>query len=245
MALPKKKIEEIFRLIHSGKISIENLPIELSQFTYDELMKFVKEGFGELSTDVRTGKYLSYEKNITAFSGAKTFQNVKDLSSFVFNVKGEKRSFKEFKEFARQIDEKYNVKWLKTEQDTSFGVAQGADQWLEFEDNKDLFPLLQYQTALDERVRADHAAWDGIIRPVDDPFWDTHMPPNGWNCRCSVIQLEEGKVTNLRGVKQNDDPMFSVNPGKVDYIFNEKKHPYFQHTKAEGPAFERSLQWGE
>ena len=35
----------------------------------------------------------------------------------------------------------------------------------------------------------------------------------------------------IKGIKNNDDKLFSVNPGKVDYIFNEKKHPYFKVEK--------------
>lgn len=242
-ALKLKDIDRILKAIYEGDISFRKLPKLLSQFTFDEIISFVQKGFGELSSDFKTAKMTAYESNIVAFSGAKTFQQVKDINNFVFLPDGSKRPFKEFREFALKLTDQYNVRWLKTEQDTAFGVAQSADQWREFEEDKDIFPLLQYQTALDERVRDSHKAWDNIIRPVDDPFWDAHMPINGFNCRCTVIQLESGRITKLRGVPKNDDKLFSVNPGKVDYIFNEKKHPYFKHTKAEGPAFERAIKW--
>jgi len=32
-----------------------------------------------------------------------------------------------------------------------------------------------------------HLAWDGLTLPADHPFWQTHYPPNGWGCRCSVV----------------------------------------------------------
>ncbi|MCX8505203.1 MAG: hypothetical protein ORN98_01125, partial [Alphaproteobacteria bacterium] len=31
--------------------------------------------------------------------------------------------------------------------------------------------------------------WHGTILPVDDNWWMTHFPPNGWRCRCSVISV--------------------------------------------------------
>jgi SPP1 gp7 family putative phage head morphogenesis protein len=235
--------DKIFKKIHSGEISLEDLPDELSAFTYSQIITFVEKGFGPLDSPGKVTKMAAYDNNIIAFSGAKTFQEVKDLSSFVFNPDGSKRPFKEFKEFARGINEQYNVNWLKTEQDTAFGMSQSARQWQEIEDDKELFPMLRYETANDGRVRDEHAAWDGIMRPVDDDFWSTRMPINDFNCRCTVTRHTEGKKSSLKGVPQNSSELFNVNPGKVDYIFNEKKHPYFKHTRAEGPAFKEALKW--
>ena len=31
-----------------------------------------------------------------------------------------------------------------------------------------------------------HLAWNGLTLPPDHPFWQTHFPPNGWGCMCSV-----------------------------------------------------------
>lgn len=28
--------------------------------------------------------------------------------------------------------------------------------------------------------RPQHLAWDGLTLPQNDPFWDSHYPPNGW-----------------------------------------------------------------
>ncbi len=41
--------------------------------------------------------------------------------------------------------------------------------------------------------RPEHLAWDGLILPKDDPWWNTHFPPNGWGCKCSVqgVWLDE------------------------------------------------------
>lgn len=70
--------------------------------------------------------------------------------------------------------------------DTNLRSASMAGRWAQIQANKANRPFLQYRTAGDSRVRPQHRLWNGIIRAVDDPFWSTHYPPNGWNCRCTV-----------------------------------------------------------
>lgn len=50
--------------------------------------------------------------------------------------------------------------------------------------------LLQYQAILDDRTRPNHASNDGIVRPVNDDFWETNLPPLGFNCRCFVLNVD-------------------------------------------------------
>jgi SPP1 gp7 family putative phage head morphogenesis protein len=45
---------------------------------------------------------------------------------------------------------------------------------------------LQYLATEDDKVRDTHLALNGIILPKDDPFWDRHMPPWEWGCRCRI-----------------------------------------------------------
>ncbi|UVR76339.1 hypothetical protein NXX35_24625 [Bacteroides xylanisolvens] len=33
----------------------------------------------------------------------------------------------------------------------------------------------------------------GITLPASDPFWAEFYPPNGWGCRCSVVQVRKSK----------------------------------------------------
>lgn len=55
----------------------------------------------------------------------------------------------------------------------------------------DVFPYRQYLSTKDGKVRASHAALDGIILPADHQFWTYHTPPWEWNCRCQVVELTE------------------------------------------------------
>jgi SPP1 gp7 family putative phage head morphogenesis protein len=71
--------------------------------------------------------------------------------------------------------------------DTNMRVSHAAGKWEQVQRLKDVRPYLRYVAVLDNRTRAAHRAWHGTILPVDHPFWDTHYPPNGWNCRCTVM----------------------------------------------------------
>jgi hypothetical protein len=45
--------------------------------------------------------------------------------------------------------------------------------------------------------RPEHQAWDGLILSADDPWWQTHYPPNGWGCQCTVEALAERDLRRL------------------------------------------------
>lgn len=80
--------------------------------------------------------------------------------------------------------------------------AYAAGRWQQAERTKAAFPFMMYQTMHDERVRASHAEWDGIVLPIDDPFWDAHYPPNGWRCRCTVFPVDEDLIAEYQAAGQ-------------------------------------------
>lgn len=57
------------------------------------------------------------------------------------------------------------------------------------EEMGDIFSHWRWQTMGDERVRASHAAMDGITLPKDSPFWRTTWPRRGYFCRCQLIGI--------------------------------------------------------
>ncbi len=78
---------------------------------------------------------------------------------------------------------------LRTIFDVNVRMAMAAGQWERIERLKAARPFLRYVAVKDDRTRADHRAWNGIILPVDDPWWDSRSPPCGWHCRCTLQQL--------------------------------------------------------
>lgn len=86
---------------------------------------------------------------------------------------------------------------LRTIFRTNLQTSYAAGNWAEIQDTKADAPYLMYDAVDDDLTRDEHAAWDGTVLPVDDAWWSTHNPPNGWNCRCSVIQLSLEQVQGL------------------------------------------------
>jgi hypothetical protein len=115
--------------------------------------------------------------------------------------------------------------------------AQAAGQWERIERTKKALPYLRYRLGPSEKHRPEHVAWEGLVLSAEDAFWDTHMPPNGWGCKCWVQQLTKFAADKLGGpaeapkvkkrewinprtgktemVPEGVTPGFDFNPGKV------------------------------
>ena len=83
---------------------------------------------------------------------------------------------------------------LRTIYDTNLRTSYAAGRWERIQRRKKSRPYLRYVCVLDEKTRAEHRRWHNLILPVDDPFWTTHYPPNGWHCRCTVQQISQSDL---------------------------------------------------
>ena len=76
---------------------------------------------------------------------------------------------------------------------TNLRMAYSAGRWQQIERVKKTRPYLRYvhvdPFGADRRNRREHQSWHNTVLPVDHPWWQTHFPPNGWSCRCSVQSL--------------------------------------------------------
>ncbi len=80
---------------------------------------------------------------------------------------------------------------------TNMRTSHMAGRWEQLQANKASRPYLEYRTAGDSRVRPQHRQWNGLIFPIDASFWQTHYPPNGWGCRCTVRAYSESDLKTL------------------------------------------------
>lgn len=152
----------------------------------------------------------------------------------VFDQDGEARSWGEFRKLAVPLTGQYYEHWLEAEFDAATRGAQAAAEWERVWNEREIFPLLRYNTMLDNSVRPTHQVLEGVTLPVEDPFWKTYYPPNGWRCRCYVSQLESGELRHPLGPVNPADvpPLFRNNPGVSGEIFT-REHPYFATVSQE------------
>lgn len=100
---------------------------------------------------------------------------------------------------------------LKTIYDTNLRTAQAEGQWQRIQAQKAAFPLLQYDGANSEHPRLQHRAWDGMVLPVDDPFWQAHLPVKEWGCKCRVIPLTR-RQAERQGLTVSESPKVPTRP---------------------------------
>lgn len=126
------------------------------------------------------------------FSGLKTFHELNETFPSLLDENGNKKTFERFLNDVRKIDETYNSNYLRAEYHFVQASAEMAAKWEKFMEDGDHY-YLQYRTQHDDKVRPEHASLDRITLPPTDSFWESYYPPNGWNCRCTVVQVLKRK----------------------------------------------------
>lgn len=193
---------------------------------------------GAISSAIRTETppelTAALQNNAFIFSGFKTYHSLSEVGLALTDDDGRVKPYDTFRRDVEAIDNKYNGSYLYAEYNHAVHTSQMAVKWNRFMADGDEY-WLQYRTTGDDRVREEHAALDGVTLPSSDPFWNSYLPPNGWNCRCDVDQvlrsdypMSDPETAMARGDACTDTPksrMFRYNAGKEMTLF-PKKHPY-------------------
>ena len=156
------------------------------------------------------------------FSGIKTFHELNEAFPSLLDENGNRKPFERFLNDVQTIDDTYNSHYLRAEYNFVQSSAQMAAKWEQFAEDGDRYNL-QYRTAGDSKVRPAHAALNGVTLPPSDPFWQTYYPPNGWGCRCNVVQVRKAKypaTPHDEAMKRGEEALqddtkgiFHFNPG--------------------------------
>ncbi|MEM7372808.1 MAG: phage minor head protein [Bacteroidota bacterium] len=226
----KKLVDTAIKQVYNRRLKEGDSVAEMIIKTGEMMLNEEMEGFGkDLSSinyeDPDFATLLELRHNAHVFMTFKNHQFVGDLVKLLQDDEGKVRTFADFKALADELGEDYYQHWLKAEYETAISTGQMSARWQDYKRNQDILPSLRYQTVDDDRVRQEHALLDGGTYPIDDDFWDVFYPPNGFRCRCDVIQVADGKIE----VSSSPDipKSFMQNVGKSNRIATED-HPYFK-----------------
>lgn len=200
----------------------------------------------ELPTETWTDIWQEMHSRAFVVAGANTDAIVADFHDAVSRAIAEGRTIEQFREDFDRIVAAHGWSYnggrgwrSRVIFETNLRSAYNAGRWKEAQDARRTRPWLRYVAVMDERTRPEHAAWHDTVLHIDDPWWDTHFPPNGWGCRCTVQSLndrdlkrygltpakqpppgetEQRTVNTPRGpvtvtVPVGIDPGFAYNPG--------------------------------
>ena len=230
--------EKAAKKIYENKgFKTEDLASDEAAAVINETYRILKNAISSSIThEVPEEVIYALENNAFTFSGFKTFHSLKEVGLSLIGKDGKIVQFNDFTQQVQAINDKYNRNYLYAEYNHAIGSSMMAAKWTEFEKAGDRYNL-QYRTAGDDRVREEHALLNGTTLPASDPFWDRFLPPNGWNCRCTVVQVRKNKyptsdseLANKRGeecTKGAKNAIFRYNSGKTLKLF-PPKHPYYK-----------------
>ena len=238
-----KAFEKAAEWLHAKKsftpeMLSEPEPLALMNATHDVLT----EELGHLGRNIPDEMARALDENIFLFSGFKTYHEMNDASRLLKDEDGGFKPFDRFLQDVQAIDAKYNQNYLYAEYNFATASTQMAAKWADIERDGDEYNL-QYRTAMDGFVREEHAALESITLPPSDKFWNEYYPPNGWNCRCTAVQVLKEKyptsdsdqacaageraTTQIGKNGENKAAIFRFNPGKAGKVF-PPKHPYYK-----------------
>jgi len=100
--------------------------------------------------------------------------------------------------------------------DTNLSVAYSAGRYKGMTEAAVLAvrPWWQYMPSSSANKRQEHVQWYGIVLRHDNPWWNTHYPPNGWGCKCGVMTMSNSQYQLLKGTLNTETP----DDGSYDYV---------------------------
>lgn len=227
-------IEKVIMTVWRKKGMPKRLTEDLVKHYAEALWQAITEGYGDdlLTIDTDTPDEVMLQKlqaSVWHFSAAKNYSELQAISEALIGPDGKLREFTDFKREAAQIATTHRGAWLRAEYDFAVANGQMSRQWVTIQEEKELIPNLEYSAVMDGRTSITCRNLHGVVRPVDDAFWQTWYPPNHWGCRSDVYPNGDDTVTPLSEIIYPDNipDMFKRNIAADGLAFPEG-HPYYK-----------------
>jgi SPP1 gp7 family putative phage head morphogenesis protein len=177
---------------------------------FEEAIKYFRDKV-RLPTATWTDLWQAEHARAFVVAGAMKDELIKDLQSAVLKALEGGTTLSEFrKDFdtivaAHGWSYRGGRNWrTRVIYNTNLRMAYAAGKYDQAQRLKKERPWMRYIAVDDGRTRELHRHWHNTVLPVDHEWWDTHYPPNGWNCRCTVQTLS-GRDLKRYGIKVSEE----------------------------------------
>ena len=218
--------------------------IDFAGVTFDEALDYLRK---KINLPTQTWKDIWHSAHTKAFTiaGAMKEDLLNDFRNSINKAIAEGVTLKEFKKDFTGIVKKHGWSFngapgwrSRVIYETNIQVAYSTGRYKQMQAIKKQRPYWEYRHNDSINPRKLHLSWHGKVLSADDAWWDTHYPPNGWGCRCSVVALSKRDINrlnkNIESAPQNGfyewtdkatgavhtipngiDPGWAYNPGQV------------------------------
>lgn len=171
--------------------------------------------------------------NNEVFSAFKTHRMQCDMAALMIDDNGKLKPFDVWRRDIKDIADHYCTRWLQTEFDTAVLRAHQATDWIQFEDEKDVYPNLRWMPTTSTEPDPYHKQYWSVklTLPINDPFWQRHRPGDRWNCKCSLRQTNEPATTSAVADFKPVPVQAGLdnNPADDGKLFSDS-HPYYKEA---------------
>jgi SPP1 gp7 family putative phage head morphogenesis protein len=155
--------------------------------------------------DGLTATYQSQAFTLAGVADVRLIEKIKDALADTMKAGGSKD---DFEAAVKKLTDDAGVEELNAfTLDTAFNTTMqkayslGRFEQMQSPATRAVLPYWQYWTVGDDRVRPEHRVLQGFTARADDPVWRKIYPPNGFNCRCSVVPILDDEAPD-----DADDP---------------------------------------
>jgi hypothetical protein len=158
---------------------------------FDEAISYFRRKLGHILTREAFNK-LELEEKARAFTAARVIaaDQLQALYDSLSGIMSNGGTLRDFQTVARPL---LTEPWyLNLVFNQNISGAYGTGHFSQAQQAKDLRPYGRYITG--PNPRPEHAALNGLIYPLDHPFWLSHWPPWDFGCNCLVETLSLAEI---------------------------------------------------
>ncbi len=179
------------------------MPVEYGSLPFAEQIDYFRS-----KTNVPTERWAdmwkqAHDRSFTV-AGALRDDMLADFRKAVDKAISEGKSLNWFKSQFNQIVKQYGwehkgqADWrAQVIYETNLRQSYSAGREQQIEALKGSRPYGIYKHSGSEHPRLDHLSWNNLVIPLDDPWWKTHTPINGYGCKCKKLTASKRTLERL------------------------------------------------